>query len=77
MADAVLPTGIGRAVKGVVVADPLVNLGKCESFLGRSEDGHSNQLGVAVRRLVAVVDDGREGVGRRNDYGGWLSLDLL
>jgi hypothetical protein len=57
--NAVLPAGIVGVVEGIVVADPPVNLGEGEALVGRSKDGHSNQLGVAVRWLGAVIDNGR------------------
>lgn len=63
MTNAVLPAGIAGVVEGIVVADPPVNLGEGEALVGRSKDGHSNQLGVAVRGLGAVIDNGRVRVG--------------
>lgn len=67
MSDAVLPAGIGRAVKGVVIADPIVNLRERELSIGRSEDGHGNQVGVTEGRLATIIDNRREGVVGRND----------
>jgi hypothetical protein len=67
VSNAVLPAGVGRTVKGEVVADPIVNLGERELSIGRSEDSHGDQVGVTESRLAAVIDNWREGVVRRNN----------
>jgi hypothetical protein len=77
MANAVLPASISRAIKGVVVADPLVNLSKCQASVGGSEDGHCNQVGVAEGRFVAIIDNWRKTVvGRNNGCRLYLCLRL-
>lgn len=62
VANTILPTSVVGVIKRVVVANPLVDLGEGQTTHGRSQDGHANELRVAVGGFRAVIDDGRERV---------------
>jgi hypothetical protein len=57
VANAVLPTALGQTVKGEVVRDPLIDLGKREATILRAQDGHANQCCITEGRFSSIVGD--------------------
>lgn len=54
--NAVLPAAFfGLAVIGEGVGDPAVDLGQGQFPLGRAQDGHGNEMGIAALRLFAII----------------------
>lgn len=57
--DTVLPTGIAVLVIGKGIRNPLVDLRQSQPPVSRSENRHSNQRCVAIRRFRAIIFDRR------------------
>lgn len=75
VSDTILPPGLFSLVKLEGIRNPLVDLSQGESAVGRAQDGHANELGVAVARLGTIVSNGRERVVSR--YSSFLHFCLL